>query len=334
MRGVSVIICCYNSASRIKETLRHLSLQKTDCDLEWEVIVVDNASTDNTEQFVHEYWNGLNSKIALRIVSEPVPGLSIARTKGIKESKYNILIFCDDDNWLVSNYIQLAHTIINGNERIGALGGRGMVKCDGILPSWFDSYSGYFACTAQGDKFGNITENRGYLFGAGLILRKEALLTIGKLGLKPILSDRKGNRLTSGGDVELCFQLRLSNWELWYHPDLVFYHFMPQNRLSERYLIRLVGGINYSGIFLNPYLYAFEGTEVTRLIWFRDALKLFKNLSRATINLVFKRFDLLSRVGFSASFNAFFSILTQFLIYRSNFLAIKNASKGFSDAKN
>ena len=48
--GISVIICCYNSSLRLDETLKHLINQKTH-GFNWELIVVDNASTDNTEAY-------------------------------------------------------------------------------------------------------------------------------------------------------------------------------------------------------------------------------------------------------------------------------------------
>jgi GT2 family glycosyltransferase len=44
--GVSVVVCCHNSASRLPTTLHHLAAQEVPRDLGWEVIVVDNASTD------------------------------------------------------------------------------------------------------------------------------------------------------------------------------------------------------------------------------------------------------------------------------------------------
>ncbi|NJN42415.1 MAG: glycosyltransferase [Flammeovirgaceae bacterium] len=57
--GVSVIICCYNSSSRIEKTLEHLFQQKTNSRLHWEIILVDNASTDQTKATAIKRWSNL-----------------------------------------------------------------------------------------------------------------------------------------------------------------------------------------------------------------------------------------------------------------------------------
>lgn len=57
--GVSIVICCYNSASRLPETLQHIAEQEVAANISWEVIVVDNASTDNTQEIAKK--NGQNT---------------------------------------------------------------------------------------------------------------------------------------------------------------------------------------------------------------------------------------------------------------------------------
>jgi cellulose synthase/poly-beta-1,6-N-acetylglucosamine synthase-like glycosyltransferase len=55
--GVSVVICCYNSSQRLPQTLGHLLAQECEVDLPWEVIVVDNASTDGTAEVARSVWS-------------------------------------------------------------------------------------------------------------------------------------------------------------------------------------------------------------------------------------------------------------------------------------
>ena len=95
--GVSVIICCYNSSERLFETLSHLKSQKTN-NLNWEIIVVDNASTDDTFHVAEQMLR--SSGLQYQIVKEPIPGLINARLKGETVSQYEFLLYCDDDNWL------------------------------------------------------------------------------------------------------------------------------------------------------------------------------------------------------------------------------------------
>src|SRR5258708_22362717 len=168
MNGVSVIVCCFNSSLRLHETLLHLSLQKTSESLLWEIVLVDNASTDNTKEVARRNWKEYGkSSVPLKIIDQPIQGLSFARAKGIEVSAYDILIFCDDDNWLESNYVQNAFSLVNSDLHIGALGGTGMAVNDSDLPTWFDKYKYSFACYAQGESDGELTNPTAALYGAG-----------------------------------------------------------------------------------------------------------------------------------------------------------------------
>src|SRR5687767_6070519 len=134
--GVSVIICCYNSASRISETLRHLANQNVPSGIHWEVILVDNGSTDNTQEVAQNFWIVECSSVPLKIVREEKPGLSHARERGITESRYDIIIFCDDDNLLCDTYIQRASYVMASDNRIGIAGG----WCEARVQESFDDW--------------------------------------------------------------------------------------------------------------------------------------------------------------------------------------------------
>ena len=100
MTGISIIICCYNSAKRLPETLAHLANQQVDGGVRWELILVNNNSTDETEVVAQNLWGALGSPAPLKIFEEPLPGLSYARNNGMKKAIYEVFLFCDDDNWL------------------------------------------------------------------------------------------------------------------------------------------------------------------------------------------------------------------------------------------
>jgi glycosyltransferase involved in cell wall biosynthesis len=268
--GVSVVICCYNSATRILETLRHLSEQKTESRLSWEVILVDNASTDDTAQIARSYWKTLNVQDKLSIVNEPRPGLSYARATGINSSSYNVIIFCDDDNWLCSDYIENAFEIMESNPRIGLLGGEGIATSNDELPKWFDFYRTSFACYPQSDKDGELKGNDASLYGAGLVLRKESWTRLNDVGFKSILTDRKRELLSSGGDTEISYAIRMCGYSLWYSKQLRFKHFMTKERLTIDYLKRINKSLAYCSVKLQLYRYALNGTQVNLLTWFKD----------------------------------------------------------------
>src|SRR5688500_716407 len=123
MKGVSVIICCYNSAQRISDTLKYLFNQKVSDSIPWEVVVVNNASSDSTSEIAKSAWVEKGGGTNFKIVDQSIPGLSSARQKGIEVSNYDFLIFCDDDNHLEPNYIAAAFNLMHENPEIGIAGG-------------------------------------------------------------------------------------------------------------------------------------------------------------------------------------------------------------------
>ncbi|MBK8553008.1 MAG: glycosyltransferase [Ignavibacteria bacterium] len=100
---------------------------------------------------------------------------------------------------------------------------------------------------------GNITWKRGSSGGAGMIVRKTALKKLYSRGFKSMMSDRKGNELSSGGDSELGFALVLSGWQVWYDTRLKLKHCMPAGRVTWNYLIRLFQGFGITSVGLDHY---------------------------------------------------------------------------------
>ncbi|MBS1550496.1 MAG: glycosyltransferase, partial [Bacteroidetes bacterium] len=121
--GVSVVVCCYNSSKVLPKTLRYLLSQKVPDSVPWEIIIVDNASTDNTSEIAKEILSGSFCKVPFTIVKEPEPGLSAARLKGINTAKYGYIVFCDDDNRLQEDFVKICYDTMESNKEIGVLGG-------------------------------------------------------------------------------------------------------------------------------------------------------------------------------------------------------------------
>lgn len=154
MKGVSIIICCYNSESKIAKTLGHISKQKTRTNVLWETILVNNASADNTKAVCESTWNAFKNPNPFYIVDQPVPGLIAARKKGISKARYDYIVFCDDDNWLSPDYIQTAFEIFEENPNIGVCGGYNTPVSDVPLPFWFERFHRSYATGEQGTGFG------------------------------------------------------------------------------------------------------------------------------------------------------------------------------------
>ena len=81
VHGVSVVICCYNSAERLPETLHRISRQALPEQFSWEVIVVDNASTDSSAEVAVRLWSTYGRQVPFKVVTQRIPGVSAARDK-------------------------------------------------------------------------------------------------------------------------------------------------------------------------------------------------------------------------------------------------------------
>ncbi|MCY7278070.1 MAG: glycosyltransferase family 2 protein, partial [Phormidesmis sp. CAN_BIN44] len=122
VNGISIVICCYNSAQRLPETLAHLAAQAIPSTVPWEIIIIDNASTDNTADVARASWLSTSSA-PLHIIHEPQQGLSYARLRGFCESTYDVISFVDDDNWVCPEWVQTVSEIMTQHPHVGACGG-------------------------------------------------------------------------------------------------------------------------------------------------------------------------------------------------------------------
>lgn len=252
-RGITVLVCTYNGASRIPETLAHLSHQQVNNDLNWEIIIIDNASTDQTNKAAAKEWSKYNlPEVGFSIIIEDKPGKINALETGAMHAKYEYLVICDDDNWLSQGYLQTTIDVLDADPQIGATGGQSFAINDtGIFPAWFEEYQYGYAVGQQGSVRGDVT-SRGYLFGAGLGTRTKLYLDIYK-DHPSFLIGRQGEKLSAGEDNEYCQRLILRGYKLYYEPNLVFQHYMPQNRLEESYRKKLFTGFDESNKVLDKY---------------------------------------------------------------------------------
>jgi len=292
-KGVSVILCCHNSESRLKPTLQHLATQHITIGIPWEINLVDNASTDQTALFGESVWQQYGSDINFNVVFEPKLGLMHARIRGLKSASFTYICFIDDDNWLDVNYVQKVYDIFESHPDVAACGGKieAVFEPGFQLPSWFHEYQQAYAIGAQGETEGVVPDSRGYLWGAGLSFRKSALIQLFDSGFRPLLTDRRGKLLTAGGDSELCYALRACGWKLWYSPQLRLRHFIPSFRVDWNYLLKMYKGFGAARVFHKVYLFFLNGRKRIKLFrWFyhlRKDLKRILKLGKKNILTAF-----------------------------------------------
>lgn len=254
LKGVSVIICCYNSNLRLPETLTHLAQQVVDRGTSWEVIIIDNCSTDETSKKALELWSKINTGNAgFKVVFESKPGLSHAREKGISEASFEYLIFCDDDNLLSPDYIQNTKNLFDKNLKFGIVGGNNFYAngyANYVTRFYIQDYA---VGTQASEELVDVTSTKGFVWGAGMCFRKEVFTELKAKNFKSLLSDRKGKQLSSGGDTEFCYAVRLLNWKIGASNLLSLIHNIPYDRFQLTYLIKLKKGFGSADPYLNLY---------------------------------------------------------------------------------
>ncbi len=276
IKGVSVIIATFNGKDKLIKTLKHLCFQQYTCP--YEIVLVDNASTDETKESIDTWWksNG-NDSVDYSSLNQPISGKSYALELGYTHAKYEYLLICDDDNWLCDTYVQTAFDIMNSNSKIGALGGRSEAVFEADKPVWFDNYAQYFAVAKQGTESGDITNKKGCLFGAGMVIRKSHWLQLKKIGFIPLLTCYRGNSISYGEDTEYSYVLRLLGYKMWYDDRLLFKHFMTAERMTLSYITKVRKSISTSNFIVSVYTDELSEKVISQKIFFNKFLRKVKN---------------------------------------------------------
>lgn len=250
-RSVSVAICAHNGAKRLPQTLKHLRAQQVPKEIKWEVLLIDNASTDDTAEVARRCWHD-DSPPRLKIVREPQLGLSNARIRAFSEAQYEIVAFVDDDNWVAPDWVETASHLMC-DPAIGAINGVVEPVCETEPPPWFLKFKASYAMRS-GDE---LEQARGgvAVWGAGLVVRKPAWDSLREHGFKFACTDRYGSRLSGGGDLELVLALSAAGWKMGLDKRLRMKHFVPRERLTWPYLRRIVRECSASTVLLDAYRY-------------------------------------------------------------------------------
>ncbi|MBO7220494.1 MAG: glycosyltransferase [Alistipes sp.] len=238
---LSIIISTYNNAQSLLRTLR--SVAEQECDrVRWECVVVNNASTDNTEALVEEFIDQ-HPELNLRIVKEEQQGLSFARNRGIAESKGQILVFIDDDETINKEFVSAYFDLFNN---YGAFAGAGVVKAcyDSARPKWMSHYTEKMIANPidLGDKIVTITSSITPA-GGNMAFNREIFSLYG--GFNTSLG-RKGSELLGGEENDVFARLRNLGERVFYTPNAIVYHHIADSKLTPEYFDKLSYGVGVS----------------------------------------------------------------------------------------
>jgi glycosyltransferase involved in cell wall biosynthesis len=273
LNGISVLICTYNGSKNLEKTLQHLAKQEVN-NLSWEIIFVDNASTDNSTETAVAIWEQTGCAAPLLPFKEFRKGKDRAIDLGLSKCHYKYVIICDDDNWLCDTYLETSYRIMKAHPEIGILGGKSVPVFEVTPPEWFRTYESYYAVGAQNIVNGEIFHywpRQRFLWGAGSVINMEAYLFLKRCGFERILTAKKYPNVCRSEDIELCFAIWLTGYKLWYDSNLILQHLISADRLQWSYFMKLSQQSLSSLHYLRPYkIFAFTGEKyvAAESLWF------------------------------------------------------------------
>jgi glucosyl-dolichyl phosphate glucuronosyltransferase len=241
----SIVICTFNNAHRLRWVLESIESQRVSLEVRWEVLVVDNNSDDETPMVVERFCQR-GGIPRLWCVRERQQGLTFARRRGVRETGGELVALVDDDCILAEDWVENVVRSFQAHRSAGAIGGKVELEWECPPSALALEFQRSLAFQDRGSVAIQLPQKGWtYLVGAGLVFRRRALEASGWLE-KPILRDRKGTRLSSGGDTEMVLRVRASGYELWYDPAIRLRHLVPAQRTSTEYLCRLHRGLGRS----------------------------------------------------------------------------------------
>ena len=234
---VSVIVCTYNRSSLLERTLKSVAAQQVPGDIEWEVIVVDNASTDATPEVARRFADECPN---IRCVREEQQGLSHARNRGIDEAVGALVCFIDDDVRLPTDYVSRAHAAWKGGSW-GVAGGRAVADYEVPCPAWIERLppkmlNAPFGVHDRGERDFIIDDSDEIVpIGANMLIPHTVFEKIGTFDTE---LGRTGKSLRSGEDSEFYERARRAGLSIAYCGSCALRHFVPRERLKRRFFVR------------------------------------------------------------------------------------------------
>jgi glycosyltransferase involved in cell wall biosynthesis len=244
----SVVIPTFNGAARFPRVLAALADQ-TAPDGSFEVLVVDNASTDSTAEVAQRDPSTQRLRdrgFEVRVVTEPRPGTTFARICGVRNARSALVCFLDDDNIPEPEYIASGLSTFE-DQSLALAVSRISARWEVAPPPSILKRQHLFAIN---DYLGDSPQDWGAeatlvpTVTAGLWVRRDAFLTaIPCDRVDLLLPGRVGRQLVAGEDIEIGILFGKAAYRRGYAPTLRMAHEIPRGRFETPYVIRLIEAI-------------------------------------------------------------------------------------------
>jgi glycosyltransferase involved in cell wall biosynthesis len=227
MITVSVVVCTRNRSQSLVDALRSLMVLETGNLFSYEIVVVNNNSTDDTSRAVRDL--AVSAPISIREFVETRPGVVFARNRGVEEATGEWIAFFDDDQLADPRWL-LELLECGLQKKSLCVGGAVTLK----LPEGFNEPISPFCRMLLGETVG-MEELQRYsprrTPGAGnLIVHQSVFETVG------LFREEFNKR---GEDTDLFLRMHAAGIEGWYTPKAIIHHVIPPERLTPAFLLRL-----------------------------------------------------------------------------------------------
>ncbi len=242
MIRISLIIPTHNRAQDLIRALESVAAQTLTAD-EWECVVIDNASTDDTPQRFDEFC-ATHPTLHLRRVYEPQAGVSYARNRGFEEATGEYLASIDDDERVNPDFLKAYIDFFDSHSDAIVAGGRIIAEYPTGRPDWMSKFTEmpianpmHFGDTVCHFPKGRVPGGGNMAFRLREARRYKGFdVTLGRVGRELI-----------GGEENDLFERMLKGGEtIWYVPDAVMWHIIPQRKLSPEYFRKLCRNVGIS----------------------------------------------------------------------------------------
>lgn len=234
---ITLLICTHNGERTIQQALEAIANQ-TDIPSDlFEVLVINNASSDHTSTIATAAIERLS--LNGRVLLEPRIGKINAFLRGVQEARGELISIIDDDNFIEHGFIRYSLEIFDQYPNVGIAGSKNSLLTDQPIPDWFNLASSRYACS-QPSLFdteehlnGVIIANFAIIPGAGSTMRIKPLLKCLERGYVFFNDTQRGIRMrVTGEDLELCWLMYSLGYQFAFDPRIQIHHAIDTKRLT------------------------------------------------------------------------------------------------------
>ena len=232
---ITVLICTRNRAAQLQNVLDSACRLVVPLGVRWELLLVDNGSSDNTA----EVALGFRPRLPIRVVREDAAGLSHARNRGVAEARGTYICWTDDDVLIDPNWLSAYAAAFARHPDAAVFGGEIIPVLEPPTPRWFARFADQWPLTtllARRDHGGQPVplsfKNAVVPWGANFAVRTAEQRTVAYepgLGVSPL-------QRRVGEEAEAVFQIMKRGATGWWVPEARVRHIIPVKRQTWRYV--------------------------------------------------------------------------------------------------